>query len=376
MKDYQKRIRHLTQEQTRTLQGLEQAHQEAGLYAVDLPQQERPPQVDSLVEEYQAVRQKIETASTAIDRMMHIDARQEEIKRKLKSLQEERDTLNKRLSGVYEQIGAVAFRLFKESSLIDAGYSSIFETLASYHDEIQNLESRINSLGSRETSEEKAPLLEKIKTRGKTLYFRNRKNVRENRLPDLLQTTGEQLAQGDFIEQVNDEELNRVSEPLMAARARWKEIDRERQELTRESGQLVEEFNALSANRALDRARGEREEDILRAREELTTLSAAIGAIVEKESLPGFESHLQRIGEFRQEISHQESILKRLQAGQELESVEKELAHCRRHQEKTRNEIADLEERLRQLAGQEEALVLQERQLSSERGDPAELFPS
>ncbi|SIP96717.1 hypothetical protein SAMN05920897_10219 [Alkalispirochaeta americana] len=376
MRDYAKRIRQLTKEQGNTLKGLEQAHREAGVHAVDLPEGERPSSTVSLIEEYLAVRKKIETASTAIDRMMHIDARQEEIKQKLKALQDERDSMNVRLSGVYEQIGAVAFRLFKESSLIDAGYSSIFETLVSYHDEIQNLESKISALGTQENPETKAPLLGKIKTKSKSLYLRNRKNVRENRLPELLKTAGEQLAQGDFIEQVGDEELNRVSEPLLTARTRWQEIDRERQELTLESGRLVEEFNALSDNRGLDRARGEREEEISRAREELSKISAAIGMIIEEETPEGFADCIGQIRNFREEISRQESLLKRLQAGQELETVERNLASCHKHQEKTRNEIADLEEQLRQLNSQEESLRQQEQQLSAERGNPEELFPT
>lgn len=374
MADYGKEIRATNDRRAKVNASIASVLKDLGSRAVDVPPENQPEGMEDLVREYEKTRDILETASSAIERMMDIDTRQNEIKQAMKTLRTEREELGQGLSGVYEQIGAVAFRLFKESPLIDAGYSSAFEALARYQDEIRTLENKLKQLNQGHEDHSKRGILKRLRTSGKDMYLRNRKNARENRLPGLLQTTGEQLAQGDFITQVNDEELNRVSEPLRVVKQRWDEIDAELQQLADESGRLVEEFNSLSGGRGFHRARGERETEIADAREKMNDTFLTIGKIVEEQRPEEFSETIEYLEKLRRQVAECDTRLARLHAGRQMEVVSRELDSCRKQQEKTHTEIAELKERLRKLKEEESALESQLQQLESERGDPAELF--
>ena len=232
MSDYGKRIRQVTGDHEKTLLDTERLLKEIGSCTVELPREKLPAEglpeeITSLIDQYRTIRDSMESASASIERMMNIDTRQSVIKQTMKNLQSERDDLGRGLAGVYEQIGAVAFRLFRESPLLDSGYSSAFEGLARHQDEIRGIETKKRELDRGDDSDEKRPILERIRARGKDLLLRKKLSVRENRLPRLLQAAGEQLAQSDFIDRMDNVELNRVAEPLRSVQRRWSEIDQE-----------------------------------------------------------------------------------------------------------------------------------------------------
>lgn len=374
MSEYTRRIRRFTEERAQTQDQVDQALRELGTRTVDELREEQLPGLDQLLAEHDEIREGMSLAGSAIQRMTDIDERENEIRQTMKKLRSEREELGRGLSGVYEQIGAVAFRLYRESPLVDAGYSSAFEALARYQDEVRAIENKISRLNRDGEDQTKPGFLERLKSGSRDYYLRNRKNARENRLPRLLQSTGEQLAQGDFISQVDDEELNRVSEPLRQVHRRWDEIDQELQDLSRESGRLVEEFNDLSGGQGLKRARGDREADITRLREQLDSVLLQIGLIAEGQNPPPLKDDLDKLASLRKALSEQDTLLARLHAGQQAEYVMRDLGACTREQEKRTREIEELQEQLRKLQDEESALRAQLKQLETERGDPAELL--
>jgi chromosome segregation ATPase len=381
MSDYGKRIRQVSGDQEKTLRDTDRLLREIGSCTVELPPEklpleELPAEIDTLINRYREIRDSLESASAAIERMMHIDARQSAIKQTMKNLQSERDDLGRGLAGVYEQIGAVAFRLFRESPLVDAGFSSAFEGLARHQDEIRAIENKKKQLDRSGDSGEKRPILERVRATGKDLFLKKKLSVRENRLPRLLQSAGEQLAQSDFIDRVDDAELNRVAEPLRSVQRRWGEIDRELEDLTHESGRLVKEFNDLSDGHGLSRARNAQEKEIAREREQMDAVFLEIGRIIERERPRGFEEYLERLDKLRQEATTHESTLARLKAGRQLETTLSELKTCRNQQDKTANEIKELQNRQKKLKDEEKVLASRIEELEAERGDPTELFES
>ncbi|TVR73031.1 MAG: hypothetical protein EA427_02630 [Spirochaetaceae bacterium] len=374
MSEYTKQIRRVSEERTQTQEELNQVLQELGSRTVETARDEKIPGLEKLLREHDEIRDGLSQAGSAIERMVDIDVREREIQQTMKNLRAERDDLGRGLSGVYEQIGAVAFRLFRESPLVDAGYSSAFEALARYQDEVRAIENKLDQINRQNQESNKPGILERIRTSGKDAYLRNRRNARENRLPRLLQSTGEQLAQGDFIKQVDDDELNRVSEPLRQVRRRWEEIDQQLQDLAQESGRLVEEFNDISGGQGLKRARGEREADIARLQEQRDNVLLQIGMVAEEKRSPQFSEILDKLDNLRSKLATLDSILARLHAGMQAETVARDLKICRKEQDKTEKDIEVLQEQLRKLQEEESALQAQLNQLETERGDPMELL--
>lgn len=374
MSEYTKQIRRVTEQREQTVQRINGALTELGSRLAEQDRQQQLHGFENLFQEYSETRQALSQAGEAIERMLDIDNRENQIKQSMKELRTERDDLGKGLSGVYEQIGAAAFRLYRESPLVDAGHSGAFEELARYQDEVRSIENKLNQLNRPSDEGSKPGILERIRATGTDAYLRNRRNARENRLPRLLQSTGEQLAQSGFIDQVNDDELNRVAEPLRKVISRWEEIDQELKDLAHESGRLVEEFNDLSGGHGLRKARAVRESEISRLQEQLDGVCLQIGMKAEEDQLDHFPEILQRLVLLRQETAEQDTLLARLHAGQQAETVAKDLKLCRKQQTKTEEEIRDLQDRLGKLQEEESALQAQLQQLETERGDPSELL--
>lgn len=248
MPDYLKRIQELNDVLVETERGVERLRRELGTKVARLKKADKPEGIEDLLAEHKALTQTIDEAGNAIERMSGIDARQTEIREEMKQLQEEHDQLDKGLDPIYEQIGAVAFRLFREHPLVDASYSGAFEDLARYHDQIRSIDTELEQIGAgNEGSNRK--LLEKVGLKSREFLLRNRRSIKENQLPRLLVKAGRELVDGDFVDAMGDEELNRVSQPYRDVRARQADIRASLDELSGESGRLVDEFNAVSGGR-------------------------------------------------------------------------------------------------------------------------------
>ena len=366
MADYAQRIHELTDVRRRALQECENQRRLIGERLVDLPASELPEAAAPLVQRYRGIADRVELASSAIERMIAIDDRQSEIRDRMKELQKERDQLHQGLDGVYEQVGAVAFRLFRQHPLIDATYSSVFAGLARYQDDIRDIEANLGRY-SADPGAAKGSVFERLGARGRQALLRNRRAVRENQLPRLLQDAGRKLVETDFISQIDDEELNRVSQPVRDAADRRQELEEALQELRTESGRLVDEFNGLSAGKKLPRARKDRQGEIDAARGEMNQVLAELGRIAATDPPEAVEAEVSALKECERRTAHFDQLIRRLQAGQQAELVERDI-------ESLDGEIRDTEQRLADLRERRAAREANHADLVGERGDESDLF--
>lgn len=373
MPDYLKRIQELNDVLVETERGVERLRRELGTKVARLKKADKPEGIEDLLAEHKALTQTIDEAGNAIERMSGIDARQTEIREEMKQLQEEHDQLDKGLDPIYEQIGAVAFRLFREHPLVDASYSGAFEDLARYHDQIRSIDTELEQIGAgNEGSNRK--LLEKVGLKSREFLLRNRRSIKENQLPRLLVKAGRELVDGDFVDAMGDEELNRVSQPYRDVRARQADIRASLDELSGESGRLVDEFNAVSGGRKLASARRRREEEIETSRTRLNEVLAAIGRVAEDAEVEALSDEVEAIRQEESRAAHFRTLIARLEAGREVLRVQKELDTLVARQEKAAGQIRELERQIESLEQEQKARKAELAQYRSERGDESELF--
>ncbi len=333
---------------------------------LDMSEEDLPDDAVPLVQRYRAIQERLETASSAIERLMEIDQRQNEIRKRMKALQKEREHLFRGLDSVYEQIGAVAFRLFKNHPLIDASYSGVFENLAKYQDDVRVLEAKLDRYSS-EPAQHQRSILERIGTSTRRTIAKNRKAVRTNQLPRLLQDAGRRLVDTDFVEQMDDEELTTVAKPITDVETRRDEIDGELQQLKEESGTLVAEFNSLGNGQKLSNARKERETEIAAAKSESDEILVSLGRVAVEHALEQLKDRVETLRQCEERIAHFDSLLERLRAGQKALTISDEISQMRGRIEARRQELHDLEQ-------EADAKTQELQELESQRGHEDDLF--
>lgn len=358
-KQYSDRISEISDIRERARRECEDQQRLLGERAVELSPEMLPETAAGLLEEYQQLQREVENSSSVLERMITIDERQAAIRDRMKALQKERDSLADGLEPVYERIGALAFQLFRNNPMVDSRYSTIFADLARYHDDVRKLEHELDRYGAA-AGRDKRPFMERLGTGSRTFLLRNRRKVRENQLPGLLQRAGHDLAESGFIEQMDDEELNQAAGPILQMRMRREEIDRELETLRSESGELLKEFNGLSDGKRLAKARREREDEIDRTRTRLVAVLSGMGAAVVGDPPEALAEQAAALQTCRERITHFDSLLARLEAGREAQELS--------------SRVASLDEQIGQLKAERDNLQDRLKEQESLRGDESELF--
>jgi hypothetical protein len=375
MPDYDERIREVTGVLSDTEDEIQRLTKTLGTRVVKLKKAQQPDGTESLLQEHKALTAQIDAAGDAIETLTTIDARQHEIQLEMKELRNEYEQLDKGLDPVFEQIGSVAFRLFKEHPLVDASYSNAFAGLAKYYDTVRSLESELEQIGAGGESANRS-VVEKIGLRGREFLLRNRKAIKDNQLPRLLTDAGRTLSDSDFIEKMDDDELNQASEPLRAVRRRQSEIESSVETLRTESGELVDRFNNVAGGRKLSSARKQRESEIEDARVRLNEVLVALGTIAHEANIPELSEEIEQLSEATSRAAHFRSMIARLEAGKEMIRVQKEIDARIARREKAVGQIRELEAHIAELEREQKELSAELAQYRKERGDEEQLFES
>lgn len=332
-------------------------------------------EVKTLVDRYQEIKNRMERSSSALERMIRIDERQTEIRLQMKELQKdlEQKENGKGLEGTYEAVGSAAFRLFREHPLVDATYSSVFSGIAKYQDEMRRLETRIEQVQN-DPSKANTGFFGKISRGGRDMVLRNRRNVKENQLPGLLQKLGRDLAETDFFDAMDDPELNEAAEPLREIQKQKTELRQKIQDLSNESRTLVDEFNELSGGNRLAKAQQRREDEIADARGELNSTLLALGSMAERVQPSELKSDLEKLTAEEHRKEHFESLLKRLQAGKQAELLQEAIATNDQRKDGIDEKIAELKAEKKRIDEDSSKKETERQQLLEDRGDESELF--
>lgn len=374
MYDYTKRINEISDIRTAARVECERLRRILGEHYVAIVD-ETDDEAGPLVASYRTLKDRIEAASSALERMIRIDERQDEIRAEMKTLQKELEDLEsgRGMEGVYESVGSAAFRLFREHPLVDATYSGAFSSIAKYQDDIRRIETQIQQLQS-DPNASGGSFFNKVSRGGKDFILRNRRSVKENQLPGLLQKLGRDLAETDFFDAMDDQELTDAAEPLRAAEQRKEELRGAIQTLTAESRTLVDEFNELSGGRRLQKAQQSHEDEIAAARSELNTVLLALGSIAERTAPAELAADVEKLAAEEKRRQHFDALFERLQAGRQAQLLQGEIDQDTARSEQIDNEIAALKEKKKALADEMKRKAAERDRLFETRGDESDLF--
>ena len=374
MRDYTKRIRELTRSRRQAADACEEQRREIGNKLATLASDERPEGSQEYFASIASLNAQLAGVNGKLARMDSILARQDEIESRIDELRRGSDQIETELAPVFEQIGSVAFRLFREHPLIDTTYSAAFEELARYQDEVRAVEREVEQL--RASIEGNKGFVERVILQGRDILLRNRLSSKENRLPAVLRRTGAQLSSTDFVVQMDDPELNQVADQLIVARERQAALSSEIERLKDEHAELSKELDQLTGGRRLAKARSELDETGAEIQQELAKVYLSLGTFAESRSIPAVAEQTEALHAAGAEVARLDALLSRLEAGQRAQAVADERRRMESRLAAAEEQIAKLQHQKDQLEEQIASHGDLYKQLLKERGTEDELFKS
>jgi hypothetical protein len=329
----------------------------------------------TLLKDYQTIRERIEHSSSALERMIRIDERQTELRNSMREVQKELEQAEsgRDLAGAYEAVGAAAFRLFREHPLVDATYSTAFSGVARYQDQIRRIDTQMEQIQT-DPAVRSPSLLERLSRGSRQVILRNKRSVRENQLPGLLQKLGRDLATTDFFDAMDDAELTAAAEPIIAMENRKAALRQRIEELSDESRTLVEEFNALSGGVRLQKAQKNREAEIAASRDKLNEVLLKLGALAEEVQPEELRQDLEALENENSRVNHFSALLERLQAGKAAEEVGRSIDADNTRKKQIEERIVALQREIKDLDDEIRRKEQEKSDLLERRGDESELF--
>ena len=373
MPNYDRRMHEIARVRSAVYQECERARRELGRSIVAADRASWPESVVPRIREYQALQETIETRAAACEQAAGIAEEQRSLATEVRTLHGARKRSEHDARRSYARIGEVAFRLFREHPLLDATYTDAFEQLARYHDELRRLEQSAEHTAVPEGSRGRG-ILDRIANRGRDVLVRNRLAAKRAQLPRLLEDAGARLAQGAFIDQVDDTDLNDAAVPVRTQREKQREIDARLGEIEDRQAVLDQQLSVLIGTTPLQRARKAIEQEINTAKARANDLLLEIGRAAEHEQTATFAEARSFLSDCEQRRRSFDELMARLQAGKHAELLTVEIEDIEHRRESLSARIKELQNEVKSLKTIAKERGTEREQHVARRGDETELF--
>lgn len=276
--------------------------------------------------EYAEAGERLAIAQESKTRIVAIQSRIEAIRQEISDGSSERKHLQQEAASVFPGIGRRAFEIFHDNTYLEADYAERFSEISAAQNEVDRLQAELDE---QEAILESKPFLERIVTRGRVVLLRNRVASRNEAMEKQYRRLGESIVGSEFIQEVNDEELNRVAEPYFAAERRITDIADRAEQLDHERSELESELSQLCEDRRPSKAISELDDRMEQLRETQSNALAQFARIVKDnlndEMRETVKTQIERIESLEDEISKKQARIQRLEAAVEVERLESEI---------------------------------------------------
>lgn len=373
MPNYDQRMHEIARVRSAVYQECERARRELGRAIVTADRTSWPESVVTRIREYQKLHETIATQAAASEQAATIAEEQQALETEARELRSALKQSERDAQRSHARIGEVAFRLFREHPLVDASYTDAFEQLARYHDELRRLEQDAEHAAPPDGDRGRG-ILDRIATRGRDVLVRNRLATKRAQLPRLLEEAGSRLAQGDFIDQIDDADLNDAAVPVRTYRDKKLETDTRLRGIEDRKTKLEQQLTALIGTKPLQRARKAIEQEINDAKAQANDLLLDIGRAAEGDRSEAFAATQSTLSDCEQRRRSFDELMARLQAGKRAELLKVEIDDIERRQEILGSRIKELQSELKSLKGIAKERAAEREEQLTQRGDETELF--
>lgn len=343
------RVKDLKQRENELQKELHQLLSEAGTHMLKSPAEVEGAdlaalrtQAKELKEQIQSVRNERDTIAATRDRIAETKAAGNELRSHIKELTDNLDP-------IYEEIGGLAFDVYRGNPLVDQEYADIFGPLVEVHSELGGIDAAI---AEQTALIEQKPFLEKMVIRGRIALLRNRKTTREGSFRRLVRATGREIMATNFVDEIGDPGLLRATEPYRERLRSVREAESRLGELESERGKLSAELETLSANKRPQRRIDELESDLETLETAIASVFSEIAAAVRAagaEVPAKAQKLLESADALSERIRRAADLRDRAQAGVEAERLERVLLNVNRDIDTAEQRLAEVRRNLADL---------------------------
>ncbi len=155
------------------------------------------------------VAAQILTVEAGRDRIREIEGQIAAAKARTSELRAEIKGLSENIEPIFEEIGQLAFDVYRGNPLVDQEYASIFSALVEVNSELSGIDA---SIADQQVLLEEKPFLEKMVVRGRIALLKNRRATREGSFRRLVRSAGSEIMGTGFVDEIADPKLTAAAE--------------------------------------------------------------------------------------------------------------------------------------------------------------------
>ena len=306
------------------------------------------------------------------DRIVSITQRTDEIQRTLADIGQRRKAIDSDLEPQYREIGAQAFRVFRDNPLIDQEYADIFTPLLESHEEARRLERELEAAQAELADKN---FLEKMVTRGRVVVLRNRIAIKEGQQRRMHTDAGRQIAGTDFVRTIGDPSLDEAAAPFLELMEESKRLAADARVLEDERAALAAELETLGVDRRADSRLADLRKAISDGERTRNEVLVQIAEEARRSELDAKElaASGEALSALDQAITADADLVRRLEKAIEAERVRGDIDQLDTQIERKKQQIATLEADIGQLDERRADLASKETKLKKQRGPVKDL---
>lgn len=298
---------------------------DAGSHLLEKPAQAPGADLVQTREREREVTEQVQAVEAARDRIGEVEDRLLAVKERTSEIQSEIRRLSENMDPIYEEIGGIAFDVYRGNPLVDQEYSDIFSALVEVNSELSGID---GSIADQQALLETKPFLEKMVIRGRIALLKNRRTTRDGSFRRLVRGAGRDIMGTAFVDEIGDPKLTAAAEPYRDRLKDARERESDLATAEEERRALNEELEKLGATKRPHKKREELEEDLLtltRTRNTILVELARAARNIPKEDLPPkCRSLFTKAGKIERRIEALAVISDRVQAALDVERLERD----------------------------------------------------
>jgi len=298
---------------------------DAGSHLLEKPAQIPGADLAQPREREREVTEQVQAVEAARDRIGEVEDRLLAVKERTTETQSEIRRLSENMDPIYEEIGGIAFDVYRGNPLVDQEYSDIFSALVEVNSELSGID---GSIADQQALLETKPFLEKMVIRGRIALLKNRRTTRDGSFRRLVRGAGRDIMGTAFVDEIGDPKLTAAAEPYRDRLKDARERESDLATAEEERRALNEELEKLGATKRPHKKREELDEDLLtltRTRNTiLVELARAARNSPKKDLPPKCRSLFTKAGKIERRLEALAVISDRVQAALDVERLERD----------------------------------------------------
>lgn len=259
---------------------------DAGSHLIEKPAQSPGADLAQTRKREREVAEQVQAVAAARDRIGEVGDRLLAVKERTSEIQSEIRRLSENMDPIYEEIGGIAFDVYRGNPLVDQEYADIFSALIEVYSELSGINAAV---ADQQALLEAKPFLEKMVIRGRIALLKNRRTTREGSFRRLVRGAGRDIMETAFVDEIGDPKLTAAAEPYRDRLKGARERESDLVVAEEERHALNEELEKLGAAKRPHKKLEELEEDLLtltRTRDAILVELARAARDIPKEDLP------------------------------------------------------------------------------------------